>query len=76
MWTEDQNTLYDYDVAMLTRLSPSGVLSTDEPSPLTRDEIVPVLEKIAKHSDYKRQTVICHDKTFEPVILTDGKIMA
>ena len=76
MWTDDQNTLYDYDVEMLTMLSPSGVLSTDQPSPLTRDEIVPVLEKIAKHSSYERQTIICHDKEFEPIVLQDGKIMS
>ena len=74
-WTEDQTVLYDYDMSMLKLLNSNGVLSTDRPSPLTREEIVPVLEKIAKQPVYKNQVVVCHDKEFEPVVLKDGEVM-
>jgi len=73
-WSDDQSCLYHYDVGLLPMISESGVLSTSKPSPLSRDEIVPVLEKIARHSSYRKQTVICHDENFDPVILQDGKV--
>ncbi len=74
-WSVDQTCLYEYDIGLLPMISESGVLSTSKPSPLTRDEIVPVLKKIAKHSSYQKQTIVCHDENFDPIVLQDGKVM-
>lgn len=76
LWTEDQAILYLYDCELLRVVKPGGTISTSEPSPLTRDEIAAVLLVIAAHRNYEGQTIICHDKEFQPVIMRDGEIIA
>ena len=73
-WSDNQACLYSYDVAILPMLTDEGMLSTDKPSPLTRDEVADVLKHIARHPEYRKQTVICHDENFVPVTLCDGKV--
>ena len=73
-WSDNQACLYSYDVAILPMLTDEGMLSTYKPSPLTRDEVADVLKHIAKHPEYRNQTVICHDENFVPVTLRAGEV--
>lgn len=66
---------YYYDGMMLGHVTDGGVLSTSAGSPLSRESCVKVLQQVARHSNYKNQTVILHDQDFNPVTMKGGEIV-
>ena len=75
-WTYNQRILFVFDLEALPMIEPGGTLTTSEPSPMTREEIVPVLEALARQPEYKQHTITCHDLRMTPVTLAAGKVQA
>lgn len=71
---QNMATLYFYDVMMLSRCAPHGLISTTQPSPLDRESIELTLGQIALHPQYKHQTIVVHDVDGNPVTMTRGEI--
>lgn len=67
-WSDDQQLSYVFFIDMLRKVNPRGVSSTSRPTPLTREEIKPVMLAIAAHEVYQEHTLLMHTKDFEPVV--------
>lgn len=51
-------TLYFWTAAWLTRMKEGAPIMTEKPNPLTRDDLVTVLQQLADHPDYNHHQVI------------------
>jgi hypothetical protein len=71
----DQALLYYWNIAQMTRLVPTGVLSNSVPHPLTAEQIKAVFEHIAVSPVYQSgQTVIGFGTDLLLVTLRHGKV--
>lgn len=70
---QDMAIRYFWVVQMLPLINTNGVILSDKPAPLTRDELAYVEERIAAHSNYDGQTTIVFDETGARYEFKNGK---
>lgn len=65
--------LYHWNASFLLRLKHSGVLAQTKPSPLTVEEMEPILFQLCRHPEYNHQTFVTIAENGEVLKVKDGK---
>lgn len=67
--------LYHYDAGCLAIVKEDGILAASRPAPLAREDVAWVMRHIARHPDYKGQSVIVPIEDGTTVKMKNGEVL-